>query len=201
MLLRATAVAAGAVATGIVGANLAVQAAALRRIHTVACAPNAPVAIVLGARIADGRPMPMLAGRLDTTAALVAAGKVQTVLVSGDGNGASGDEITAMTDYLVERGVPREAVVTDPFGVCTYDSMVRAAETFGIEQALVVTQRFHLARSLVLCRAAGIDAAGVVAEDNCRKSALVRNLGREWLLSEPKAVLDVLLRPRPAAGT
>ncbi|KAA0021452.1 hypothetical protein FOY51_18835 [Antrihabitans cavernicola] len=144
--------------------------------------------------------MPMLAGRLDTTAALIEAGKAQTVLVSGDGNGTSGDEIAAMTQYLIERGVPRDRIVEDPYGVCTYDSIVRASEKFGIERALVVTQRFHLSRSLALCGAIGIDAAGVEAECDCRRITLAKNLAREWLLSEPKAILDLALRPRPAVG-
>ena len=188
-------------AGAIVASNIVIKAAAWGRIRRVHDAPVAPVAIVLGARVRNGRPMPMLAGRLDTAVELVRLGRVESVLVSGDGNGTSGDEITAMTDYLVDRGVAAERIVGDPLGLCTYDSFVRAVQIFDVRRALVVTQRFHLWRSVALCRALGIDAVGIVAESNCRRITLIRNLAREWVLSEPKAVLDMMLRQRRARTT
>lgn len=185
----------------IAASNVVIKAAAWGRIRDVDQAPDAPVAIVLGARVRNGHPMPMLAGRLNTAVALVRRGRVTSVLVSGDADGTSGDEIAAMTDYLIANGVAPERIVGDPLGACTYDSFARAAATYGIERALVVTQRFHLWRSVAICRAVGIDAVGIVAECDCRRTTLIRNLAREWLLSEPKAVLDLMLRQRRASGS
>ncbi len=74
-------------------------------------APDAPVVIVLGAQIKDGKPMAFLKGRLDAAVELVEAGKAKAVLVSGDANGGSGDEIAAMTNYLLEQGIDERRIV------------------------------------------------------------------------------------------
>ncbi len=178
-----------------------IRIAAAGRLHDVDAAPDAPVAIVLGARVRGGRPMKFLRGRLDATARLVLDGRASVVLVSGDARGRSGDEIAAMTEYLVEVGVDPRRIVADPYGLDTYDTCVRAARTFGIRRALVVTQPFHLPRTVALARRAGIDADGVRAgRAGGRTSTLVKNSIRE-LLSYPKAARDVLRDRDPKVVT
>jgi SanA protein len=191
--LRGIALLAGSAAFVVLAAPTAwIRITAAGHLYDVDGAPDAPVAIVLGARVRAGRPMKFLRGRLDATARLVRAGAVSVVLVSGDARGRSGDEIAAMTGYLVEAGVDPRAIVTDPYGLDTYDTCVRAARTFGIRRALVVTQPFHLPRTVALARRAGIDADGVRAgRAGGRRSTLVKNSIRE-LLSYPKAARDVL---------
>jgi vancomycin permeability regulator SanA len=72
--------------------------AAHGHVYDEANAPAADVVIVLGTEVLpDGQPSNRLAGRLETAAALVSSGRARVVLVSGDGNGASGDEPAAMT--------------------------------------------------------------------------------------------------------
>jgi len=164
-------------------------------------APRADVALVLGAEVEpDGiNPRPFLKGRLDTTAALVEAGRVRVVLVSGDAHGGSGNETTVMTNYLIAHGVPRERIVTDPYGLDTYDSCVRAHDVYGLSRALVVTQGYHLARAVTLCRHAGIDADGVASRcDGCGIN-LLRNGARDYLAAT-KAAWDAW-RHRPPAVT
>ena len=130
--------------------------------HTsdAADAPDAPVVIVLGAQIKDGKPMAFLKGRLDAAVELVEAGKAKAVLVSGDANGGSGDEIAAMTNYLVEQGIDERRIVGDPYGLDTYDTCFRAIHTYGVTKALIVTQGYHVPRAVALCRDVGIDADG-----------------------------------------
>ncbi|MDH6279636.1 SanA/YdcF family protein [Prescottella agglutinans] len=191
--LRRIALLTASAALVVAGAPAAwIRITAAGHLYDVDGAPDAPVAIVLGARVRGGRPMKFLRGRLDATAALVRAGAVSVVLVSGDARGRSGDEIAAMTEYLVEAGVDPRRIVADPYGLDTYDTCVRAARTFGIRRALVVTQPFHLPRTVALARRAGIDADGVRAgRAGGRRSTLVKNSIRE-LLSYPKAARDVL---------
>jgi vancomycin permeability regulator SanA len=144
------------------GPYLWIRFATTGKIHTVADAPAAPVAIVLGAGLkADGSPMPFLRTRLEDTLRLFEDGKIRAILVSGDHGQVDYDEVAAMTSWLVERGVPADKVVADHAGFDTYDSCVRAREIFGVRAALVVTQEFHVRRAVFLCREAGIDAAGV----------------------------------------
>ncbi|GIE15764.1 hypothetical protein Afe05nite_76040 [Paractinoplanes ferrugineus] len=161
-------------------------------------APVADVAIVLGTEVVDGAPSPRLAGRLETAALLVSTGRARTLLVSGDGNGASGNEPAAMTDYLVSLGVPAEKIVPDPYGLDTYDTCIRARDVYGVRRALVVTQSYHVRRAVTLCRHLGIDADGVVAPCHCGWVLATNKWIRDYLASG-KAVWDVV-RDRPPAN-
>jgi len=157
-------------------------------------APTADVALVLGAGLRqDGTPSEYLRYRLDDAAALYAAGKAKVLLVSGDNRVADYDEPTAMQDYLVAAGVPRDRIVRDFAGQDTYDSCVRAKEIFGVTRALVVTQEFHLPRAVFLCRQAGIDADGVADEHRIVTTTPVL---RE-IPAATKAAWDAIWQPDP----
>ena len=164
-------------------------------------APSADVAIVLGAQVEGTQPMPFLKGRLDTAAALVLSGRAKVLLVSGDGTGGSGNETAVMTAYLVNQlGIDASRVVPDPYGLDTYDSCARARQVYGVSHALVVTQDYHLARAVALCRHLGVDADGVGARcDGCGIN-LVRNGLRDYYACT-KAGLDVVLGREPAVAS
>lgn len=161
--------------------------------YDVADAPAAPVAIVLGAEVGT----PFLRGRLDVTVQLVATGKVRSVLVSGNAAGSSGDETTTMTSYLVSRGVSPTKIVVDPYGLDTYDTCARAVRVFAVRRALVVTQPYHLPRTVALCRSLGMDADGVNATCDCGFLILLKNQVREWLASV-LALKDAIWHRAPA---
>ena len=125
-------------------------------------APSAPVALVLGAGLnPDGSPSAFLAGRLEVARALYASDRASVLLVSGDNRFTDYDEPTAMRDWLVDHGVPADAVVRDFAGRDTYDSCARAKRIFGLDRLLVVSQGYHLPRAVTTCRALGLDAEGV----------------------------------------
>jgi vancomycin permeability regulator SanA len=166
-------------------------------------APHTGVAIVFGAQLAPGgtAPMPFLRGRLDTTVALVRAGTVTAVLVSGDAHGSSGNEVAVMRGYLIDHGVPARRIVTDGDGLDSYDTCRRAHDVYGIRRALLVSQSFHLHRAVTLCGGLGIDAQGVAARcDGCAQVTLlynrVREVGAAW-----KAGYDRLSDRPPAVSS
>lgn len=194
----------GRVAAAGVVASLAITAAAniLVRLmvrpylHAVAAEVAAPVAIVPGASVhRDGTPSPQLEGRLSTALALVRAGRVKQVLVSGARNGAY-DEAGAMLRWLTQRGVPAPAVVDDHAGFRTLDTMERAARVFGVRQAVVCTQSFHLPRAVFLARRAGIDAVGLAADGQSRDRSAWDSL-REALANLMAVVDSYLLNRQP----
>jgi vancomycin permeability regulator SanA len=124
--------------------------------------PGAPVALVLGAQVdPDGSPAPFLEARLVIAKHLYDTGKARVLLVSGDNSRPDYDEPSAMRDWLVKHGVPVRKIVLDYAGFDTYDSCARAIRIFGVHQLIVVTQTYHLARAVALCRHVGIDATGV----------------------------------------
>ncbi|MET0402312.1 MAG: ElyC/SanA/YdcF family protein [Cystobacter sp.] len=148
-------------------ASLYVEHRYLDRILPRDQAPTAPVALVYGAGLAPGGvPSPVLAQRLDAALALYHAGKVQGLLLSGDNSDRFHDETRAMSRYVRERGVPATAIREDTAGLSTYDSSVRARSVFGVRQALLVTQRFHLTRALYIANSVGIEAWGVAADED-----------------------------------
>jgi vancomycin permeability regulator SanA len=166
-------------------------------VYAVSDAPAADVAIVLGTEVVDGRPSPRLAGRLEAAAALGSGGRAKQLLVSGDGNGASGNEPATMAAYLTGLGVPADQIVQDPYGLDTYDSCIRARDVYHVQRALVVTQSYHVDRAVTLCRHLDIDTDGVIAPCHCSWSLHASKWFRDYLASG-KAALDVL-RNRPPA--
>lgn len=125
--------------------------------------PPRDVAVVLGTspQLKGGWANPFFESRMDATARLYKADKVRHLLVSGDNRTKDYDEPTAMRDALVKRGVPAEAVSMDFAGLRTLDTVERARVIFGLTEAVIVTDDFHLARSLFLAKAKGLDAVGV----------------------------------------
>jgi vancomycin permeability regulator SanA len=135
-------------------------------VDVVGSVPHHEVALVLGAGVdADGRPSNALRSRIDAAAELYRAGAVRHLLVSGDNSSVDYDEVTVMRDELVARGVPLAAITRDHAGFDTYDSCVRAKEIFGVRDAVVVTQDFHIDRAVYTCRQVGVEADGLRVPD------------------------------------
>lgn len=169
-------------------------------------APARSVIVVLGASVRrDGSPSPMLADRLGAAARLWLDGKAPRILVSGDRDlAAEYDEIEPMRQTLVELGVDPGAILEDPRGFRTLDSMVRVHEVFGFDDALVVTNEFHVPRAVYIGRHFGLDVVGVAADRGVERpaSSRVRNVGRE-VLARVVAWVDCHVlgtRPRPDPG-
>ena len=162
LTLLALVIAAG-LAVGAIEARLwaAARGAVYRE---VAATPQRRVAIVFGAQVLPGgRPSNALAYRLDAAIALYHAGKVERLLMTGDHGTPDYDEPGAMRAYAVARGVPDEAIAVDYAGFRTYDGCYRARAVFGVDEALLVTQAYHLPRALYTCSGLGVRAIGFEA--------------------------------------
>ncbi|HJR79184.1 MAG TPA: ElyC/SanA/YdcF family protein [Anaerolineales bacterium] len=175
---------------------------ALDRIYQPDGAPAQGVAIVFGAGLRrDGTPTAILRDRVQTAANLYLSGRVEKLLMSGDGQMANYNEPEAMRGFALSLGVPEEAIILDFAGSRTYDTCYRAKEIFGVNSALLVTQKFHLPRALFLCNALGLEAAGVEANNRqFRRSAMLIWNTRE-LFATIGAFLDVFVSyPYPVSG-
>ena len=180
-----------------------IHVATRQRIVDLAAVQRAPVALVLGAEVyPDGRPSGFLRARLDVAVELYRRGLVGRLLLSGDGTSRFHDETAAMRAYVLQAGVPSDAVDIDPGGLDTYASCSRARDVFGVRELVVVSQRYHLPRALAICRLLGLDAWGV-------GDVTAQEFGRTWdhgvrreLAANLKLVWDVATRRpwmRPAA--
>lgn len=192
---------AGLAVLAVAGPVVFVQARASDHMYTADDVPATPVALVLGARVYDdGNPSQFLRARLDLAVELYTAGSVEVLLVSGDGRPDHNDEPAAMSRYLVEQGVPEEAIVQDPAGFDTYDSCVRADEVYGVRELTVVTQSFHLARAVTTCRSVGIEAVGVGDTSvKSRRATWAKTTLRDQLAAM-KTVVDLVTDRQPLLG-
>lgn len=167
---------------------------------SVADVPRAEVVIVPGALVEpDGDMSAMLAARVEQASRLWHAGKVEKVLVSGDHGTWKYDEPDTMRKALVRDGVAPRDIFEDHAGFDTWATMLRARSIFGVRDAVVVTQGFHMPRALYLADAAGIDATGLTADPQGWGAQGRKSEVRE-VLSRVKAIADVTLDSPALAG-
>lgn len=184
----------------IVGARLTTQIFASSRIYTVETVPSAPVAIVFGAGLhRDGTPTAVLRDRIQVAAELYFSGRVQVLLMSGDNRFVDYNEPGAMRAYAISLGVPEDAIVLDYAGRRTYDTCYRASQIFGVTQAILVTQDYHLPRALFTCNLLGLQAVGVPADLRVYSAHL------SWQIREiPASVVAIwevlVTKPEPVLG-
>jgi vancomycin permeability regulator SanA len=158
--------------------------------------PPKPVAIVFGAEVyRNGKLSPMLAARVQQAVEVYRLGRVRKILMTGDNSRTDYDEVTAMKRYAAELGVPAEAIYLDYAGFSTYESCYRAGEIFGVREAVVITQGFHLPRAVYTCAHLGMEVVGLETNDrgNYLKRVMARHMARE-MLATVKALWDVHLR-------
>ncbi|MGE0068345.1 MAG: vancomycin high temperature exclusion protein [Solirubrobacterales bacterium] len=183
----------------VAAANVYVLSAGGEYTDEVGEVPAAEVAIVPGALVErSGRMSAMLADRVEQASRLWHAGKVEKILVSGDHGSWVYDEPDTMRKALVADGVDPEDVFEDHAGFETWATMVRARSIFGVRDAVVVTQGFHMPRALFLADEAGIEATGLTADLHHWGYQGRKSSARE-VLSRVKAIVDVTL-DTPAMG-
>lgn len=139
---------------------------------------NADVIIVLGCGVKpDGSPSDMLRDRLLTAVDLYKSGAGKKLLLSGDSKNAEKyDEVGTMKRLCLSLGVPEEDIITDDLGLSTFESIDRAKKIYGIENAIIVTQKYHLYRALYIAKSRGIAAVGVPADLHTYGGQLFRDI-------------------------
>jgi SanA protein len=149
-------------------------------------APTRSTAIVFGAGLRrDGRPTAILADRVRTAVDLYRRGKAQTLLLSGSATPPNYDEPGAMHQLALELGVAEEHLLIDRGGSRTFETCLRARDEFGIREAILVSQEFHLPRALAICAGLDLQAVGVSADLREYHS----RAARYWELREIPATL------------
>jgi SanA protein len=121
--------------------------------------PNMPAAVVFGAGIQSREAH----DRVVTAVSLYKSGKVKKLLMTGDNGHVSYNEPEAMKRDAMQLGVPASDIACDYAGFRTYDSVYRAIQIFGLDKAVLVTQRYHLPRAMYLARHLGLDVVGLDA--------------------------------------
>ena len=118
--------------------------------------------VVMGSAQYDGRPSPVLAARLDHALALWEADVAPTIVVTGGNQpGDRFTEATASANYLIERGVPDEAILREVQGTNSWESL-QAASRFlrddGISRVVLVSDPYHSLRIEAMADDLGLEA-------------------------------------------
>ncbi len=152
--------------------------------------------IVLGCLVRDdGTLSDMLRDRLIRGVELYKNGAAPKIIMSGDHGKVDYDEVNAMKQYAIDNGVPSEDVFMDHAGFSTYETIYRAKEVFGADKILIVTQEYHLYRTLYIAEQFGIEAYGVSADLNTYGGQSKRDV-RE-VLARCKDFAMCIIKPEP----
>ena len=171
-----------------------------KRIHTPDSVPSRRVAIVFGAGVwPSGALSPILADRVETAVDLYRRGKVEKLLMTGDNRFINYNEPQHMRERAAALGVSDQDIVLDYAGRRTYDSCYRARHVFGVTEAILVTQTYHLDRALFIADHLGIDAVGVGADR--RTYTYIEHYWWRELLATALAWWQVCItHPKPVSG-
>lgn len=172
------------------------------KVYSAANVPVRRVAIVFGAGLwRNGSPTPVLADRVTAAANLYFAGKVEKLLMSGDNRFVDYNEPEAMRKLAISLGVPNDAIVLDYAGRRTYDTCYRAKAIFMVDQAILVTQAFHMPRAIYICNHIGLDSIGVESDLRTYPKSFLLFWNIRELFATVAAVWDVNIgHPLPVLG-
>jgi vancomycin permeability regulator SanA len=129
--------------------------------HQIDTIPVREFAIVFGAWVnEDASLSDITRERVEAGIQLYKAGKVSKLFLSGDNR--SNQQAEAMANYAIANGVNRNDVVIDKLGIDTNDTCKHFAEMSA--QGILVTQRYHLPRTMLMCRASKINVDGLAVD-------------------------------------
>lgn len=150
--------------------------------------------LVLGAGIWNDEPSPMLKDRLDVAIELYNNKKASKIIMSGDHTKENYDEVNTMKKYAIDKGVKSEDIFMDHAGISTYDSIYRAKNIFKADKLIIVTQKYHLYRSLYIAKSLDIESFGVEATPTKYSGAFMRE-ARE-ILARDKDFIKSIFKPK-----
>lgn len=127
-------------------------------------ARDSGAAVVLGAAQWNGDPSPVLQARLDHALDLYHRGVVKRIILTGGvGPGDRFSEADVGKQYLLDRQLSPEVLLLDERSTTTWENMQNAADLAranGIDTVLLVSDPFHMLRSLKMARDLGLSAYG-----------------------------------------
>ena len=151
--------------------------------------------LILGAGIWGNKPSYMLEDRLLEGVNLYNRKIAQKIIVSGDHGRQEYNEVQVMKDFLIKKGIPSKDIFMDHAGFSSYDSIYRAKEIFKVNKLVIITQKYHLYRSLHIAKKLNLRAYGIKADKRKYKKQTYREL-RE-ILARNKDFFKCILKPKP----
>jgi SanA protein len=177
--------------------HFVVQVAENKTFDSINDIPYNRVGVVLGTskyRVGSGNNL-YFDYRIEATAELYFAGKIDFIIVSGDNRYVDYNEPQQMLDDLLELGIPKEKIFLDYAGFRTLDSMIRAHKIFGQQKFTVISQKFHNERAIYIAEKHGLDVIGYNAKDVSKSYGFKTNLREK--LARVKVLIDIAIGKEP----
>jgi SanA protein len=123
--------------------------------------PQKEYAIVFGAWVNEDHSLSdVTRERVEAGIRLYKSGKVKKLFLSGDNR--NNEQAVAMVNYAMVNGVDPDDIVIDTLGIDTNDTCKHFTEVD--REGLLVTQRYHLPRTMLMCDESKINVIGLAAD-------------------------------------
>jgi SanA protein len=128
--------------------------------------PKTNYLLVLGAGINNtGQPSKILEDRLDSTAKYAQKFDPKFIILSGTKNKWGYDEPLSMLNSLLLKDVKQESIQLDRSGFSTFDSFINFKKNYGVQRVVIISQKYHLYRALLISRIIGLRSFGLAADN------------------------------------
>ena len=124
--------------------------------------------IVLGAGLREGMyPTKLLSDRVDKAIRVYHEDPTKPYMIpsGGKGNDERISEAEAMKRYMIEKGIPEEAIIPEDASRTTYENLVNSKkiidERGGGRYVAIVTSNYHVYRALRYARRIGLNCTGI----------------------------------------
>ena len=157
---------------------------------------HAQTMVILGSQVI-GTPAiasPTLADRLDVAVQYLNQNpETKVVVCGGQGEDESATEASVMAKYLIDKGIEANRVYQEDKSRRTAEQFIFANRVLPLGKTVVVTNDFHILRSIMLAKRSGIhDVSGLSAplafNNGDKYVALIREplaLANSWLFDHP----------------
>jgi SanA protein len=154
-------------------------------ISSISRIPRSDWLLVLGAGVENNnRLSPILEDRLISAIKYARKYNPKHIILSGTKKELDYNEPAAMMNFLLFEGIDRDSIVLDESGFSTYHSCVNLKNKYNPEIIVIISQRFHLYRSLMISRLIGLQSYGLVADN----FSFSNSLKAFWYFRESAAI-------------
>lgn len=126
---------------------------------------HVPYVIVLGAKV-NGEQMSLsLYNRAQTASKYLNENNDTKVIVTGgQGPGENITEAEALKRYFIKEGIDESRILVEDRSTSTYENLLFTKNLFEIDEAIIVSNDFHLYRSIQLAKKIGMKGHPLAAE-------------------------------------
>ncbi len=154
---------------------------------------GAETGLILGTsnKLQNGEENPFFKYRMLAAAELIKSGKVEKLLLSGSSDDQYYDEPDDMKEALLALGVSSDQLILDNNGDRTLYSIARLRDIYGMNECIIVTQKYHAYRALFIAEHLGVEAKCYVADSPAftdHLSAILREV-----FARTKAIIDLFI--------